>query len=253
MFYIDQPDPPQGFFDAWKTAGCHLNAQVQDELSWIRANMYKPLVEHLSFRIGNQIFWIFLELFDEEKCILPFTEQARIHFLEKAEEANVVPCTMRMTKTLGRWRTYDGRWGLRHALSKDLLQPLDLVTDELVEMSAWELQDMAVQVVRNHLEDEGKELGSWTSYLDIDPSIWFEDEDEKHWVVVRVAKYPEAIASMPGNIADIADSAKVLSSSGYFASVGLADMNDPLLPLYRGHGMNVRFEGLETLETGLLS
>ena len=89
MYYIDQPDPPSGFSEAWNTAGNHLNAQVQDELSWIRANMYKPLVEHLSFRIGNQIFWIFLELFVEKKCILPFSEQAKSHFLEKARAANV--------------------------------------------------------------------------------------------------------------------------------------------------------------------
>ena len=105
MYAIKQADEPQGFFDAWKTAGLHLASQVQDKLNWIRATPYRPMIEHLSFRLGNQIFWVFIEMFNGDECVLPFAGNARKLFLDKSKEANVTPCTMRMQNLMAtlRW------------------------------------------------------------------------------------------------------------------------------------------------------
>jgi hypothetical protein len=53
------------------------------------------------------------------------------------------------------------------------VDPRALVTDERIEMTDWELHDMAVQVVREHLQQQGFELMSWQGNPEVDPSIWF--------------------------------------------------------------------------------
>lgn len=114
-------------------------------------------------------------------------------------------------------------------------------------MFDWEMQDMAVQVVSGYLANQGKDIGCCTSYLDIDPSIWYEEEAGLSWVVVRVVRYPESDAPLPANMKSITESASVLGRSGFFASVSLASATMPGLPLFRGHGVYVRFEGLQRL------
>ena len=40
--------------------------------------------------------------------------------------------------------------------TKELINPYDLVTDENIIMTDWEIQDFAVQVVRNYIKDKNK-------------------------------------------------------------------------------------------------
>ena len=60
MYLIEQPDPPEGFLDAWFAGAEHLQHRGDGHLMWIRANPYKPFIEHLSFRMGNQLFWVLM-------------------------------------------------------------------------------------------------------------------------------------------------------------------------------------------------
>jgi len=120
-------------------------------------------------------------------------------------------------------------------------------------MTDWELHDFAVQVVRDYIVEKlGHELMSSQGDPRVDPSIWFVGEDGPEWVLVRAVKFPEKEASFPINIADIVANCAHLSSVGHFASVAVANSEDPFdpsgkvppLPLWRGHGMAVRFGGL---------
>ena len=147
----------------------------------------------------------------------------------------------------------EGGWGLVDAETMEPVDPVSLVTDEKIEMTDWEIQDMAVQVVRDHLEKRDYELMSWQSNPDVDPSIWFVGESrEPEWVVVRAARYPECQISRPANWQAIASGCAHISRIGYFASVTIvsadqrfASENEPAVPLWRGYGMHVRFTGLE--------
>jgi hypothetical protein len=86
----------------------------------------------------------------------------------------------------------------------------------------------------------------------VDPSIWFVGDQGPEWVVVRTVRYPELEATMPSNIKKIAESCARISPTGHFASVGFANDEDafdptgqiPALPLWRGHGTFIRFQGL---------
>ncbi len=251
MYQVEQSPPSEGFQKAWSAAGQHIQKQADNGLSWLRATLNPPMAEHLSFRIGNQIFFIFIEAAEFSY------PQGKKLFEKVCSEANAIPCLMPMKRWLGKWTPSNSGWGLVHAQSTKLINPLDYVTDELIEMTDWELHDFAVQIVCSHLEKEGKKVFSKQPSTEIDPSIWFEDSDGPHFIVVRPARHPEAEAKSPDNIAGIRQSCTKLSNSGYFASVVFANSEDPFdpdakangnyLPLYRGHGVFPKFPGLQAL------
>ena len=132
------------------------------------------------------------------------------------------------------------------------VDPIALINEVRIEMTDWELQDFAVQVVRNHLEKAGKKLMSWQGNPTVDPSIWFVGESGPEWVVVRVVRNPRTNADPPANWQQIATRCAELGKVGHFASVSVASTDDafdpsgavPPEPLWRGHRMFVRFDDL---------
>ena len=62
---IDVSKPSEHFLKAWSFAGRDLSSQGQGALRWIRDHLHPPLVDHLSFRIGNQIFCVLLDVTGE--------------------------------------------------------------------------------------------------------------------------------------------------------------------------------------------
>jgi hypothetical protein len=93
---------------------------------------------------------------------------------------------------------------------------------------------------------------SWTGDPRIDPAIWFVGGSGPEWIVVRAVRYPALTASPPTDWAKLAECCASLGKVGHFASVSLASADDafdpdhiiPPEPLWRGHAMFVRFEGL---------
>lgn len=50
------------FAQCWQVAGRHLQAQLQGSNQfWLKATLVPPFLEHLSFRLGNQLFFIRIE------------------------------------------------------------------------------------------------------------------------------------------------------------------------------------------------
>ena len=74
---------------------------------------------------------------------------------------------------------------------------------------------------------------------------------------MRAARYPAADADLPNNLAEMKAHFTKLGHPGHFASVSMASVDDPFdshavtngnfMPLYRGHGMHVVYEGLQKL------
>jgi hypothetical protein len=152
----------------------------------------------------------------------------------------------------GDWVPQAAGWGLLDARTGNTVNPIDLVGDARIEMTDWEVHDFAVQVVRKHLEKSGKKLMSWTGHPGVDPSVWFVGASGPEWIVVRAVRYPKSNAIPPADWPQIAASCARLGKVGHFASVSVANADDafdpsgtvPALPLWRGHAMFVRFEGL---------
>ena len=251
MYRVEQAEPTEEFKQAWGAAGRHIQNQADSGFNWLRANLNPPMAEHLSFRIGNQIFFIFVEAAE-----FNYEVDGKL-FETVCKEANAIPCLMPMSKSLGKWQPQNQGWGFINTESSKAINPLDSVSNELIEMTDWELHDFAIQIVCSSLEKEGKNIFSKQPSREIDPSIWFQDESGPHYVVVRAARHPDTEIALPRNINDIKKGCSKMSSSGFFAPVILANSENPFdpnsksngnyLPLYRGHGMFPKYRGLSAL------
>lgn len=251
MYPVEQEEPSADFKQAWSAAGRHIQSQADIGLSWLRANLNLPMAEHLSFRIGNQIFFVYVEAAE-------FNLESRFQlFLKVCKIAEAIPCLMPMENIFGQWRPKHGFWGLISPDSMRLINPLDYVSDELVEMTDWEIHDFAIQVVCSFLENQGKKIISRQPSMEIFPSLWFRDESGSNYVVVSAGRYPNSEIPMPSNIQKIKETYHAESMNGYFAAVIFVNSKDPFdpdaknngnyLPLYRGHPVLPKFNGLLAL------
>lgn len=248
MHEVEMQEISGEFAKCWKAAGTHIQRHAQGPMkSWLKASLTPPFLEHLSFRLGNQLFFVRLE--DAEgKLTVPGTRQG---LLMIADGCKGYPCIMPMQHRAGAWTPDRLAWGLIDARTGKAVDPIALISDEKIEMTEWELQDFAVQVVRDQLKKDGKEVMSCQGNPAVDPSIWFVGESGPEWIVIRAARYPTKDASRPANWQSISEQCSRVGKVGYFASVSFANADDafdvnvaPPKPLWRGHGMFVSFKGL---------
>jgi hypothetical protein len=217
---------------------------------WLKADLRPPFLEHLSFRLGNQLYFIRIEDADGR---VPSPGSLNGLF-SIATGCKGHACIMSMKKTLGGWAPVHSGWGLFDARTGKVLNPAQLVSEELIEMTDWELRDFAVQVVRQHLKKEGFQLMSWNGNPDVNPSIWFIGKDGPEWVMVSASRYPSDPVK-PTILQQVRSQLEKVAKKGSYAAVAFASTDDPFDPeaksngnfvrLYRGHGVHVRFTGLE--------
>jgi hypothetical protein len=185
MYQIEMQEMSEDFFQCWKAAGNHLNSRVDAGIrSWLRAHPYPPFLEHLSFRLGNQLFFVRVEDVGG-KVLGPGSVRG---LTAAALDANGRACILPMKKNLssGAWVTDRPGWGLLDAETRDLIDPAALVTGEKIEMTRWEVHDIAIQVVCDYLKEQGFQLKSWQGDPELNPSIWFVGRTKRpEWVVVR--------------------------------------------------------------------
>jgi hypothetical protein len=246
MFAIDMQQASDAFAACWGAAGRHLQTRSQDHFAWLKAQLTAPFLEHLSFRLGNQLFFVrivcvddWLEVPGNMAGLLAVADGCRGH-----------PCLMPMRRTSTGWDPDAPGWGLIDARTGLSVDPLSLVTNELIEMTDWEVHDFAVQVVRDQLSEQGREIISSCGNPRVNPSVWFVGDEGPEWVVVRAVRYPLLEAEPPAGWREIAQHCAQLSDVGHFAPVAVASAEDaftphaPPTPLWRGHAMKVRFNGL---------
>lgn len=237
------------FRQCWQAAGFHLHSQIENGLTWMRASLDEPFMEHLSFRLGNQLFFIRLEDVNGE-FQFPGTEADLIKI---AEGCKGHACVMPMKFAFGNWIPAEKGWGLLSLKDRQPVNPPDLVTDEKIELTDWELHDFAVQVIRQNLLHEGEHVAGWNSNPELQPSIWISTEEYPQWVVVKAVRWPEE-AKIPDNIKDIERAYASKDARGNFAYVTFANQDqnikEPLkegekpLPIYRGDKVYLNYSGL---------
>lgn len=249
MYDIYMEDPTQDYIDIWAAAGKHLAAVSQGAISWIKSDPRPPFLEHLSFRLGNQIFFLRIEDVDDAIHV-PGNPEGLFTI---AEGYRATACILPMKKIGAEWWPAIPDWGLIDAHSRKPFNPVDLISDEKIEMTAWELQDFAVQVVRNYLTDQGFDIMSFNGAPQAHPSIWFVREKQPEWVEVSYALYPEMKMECPPIIDELLATPNLKECPGSIAKVFIvssAEMTNESgtpIPPYRGHGLSIRFEGLEAL------
>lgn len=277
MDLINTPEPNDeqliAFNRCWAAARDHVERMLQGihryeggsllvgqgKWGWLKGLFFPPFLEHLSFRVGNQLF--FVRVVDPSGELVPPGSEDGLRYIADACKGHA--CFMPMHRVGEEWRPMLPGWGLQDGGSgRDtgsgwgvpVLNPTSLASDELIEMTDWELQDLAVQVVRGHIEEQGREVMSWQGNPAVDPSLWFVGEEGPEWVVARFARFPNDEPELPGNIHDIAESCKALGHVGHFAAVSVAntssgfDLEKEVIPIWRGQSVLVNFLGLTSAQ-----
>ncbi len=248
QYPMDLQHPDEDFVACWRAAGVHLSEFGDGVVNnWLRAHVSPPFMEHLSFRLGNQLFFIRIE--DEDDRIQIPGSRNSLELIASNSKGHA--CLMPMKMTSDGWSPSYSGWGLLDLNTNRPIDPAEFITDVQIEMTDWELQDFAVQVVRQLIEKEGFSVISWHGNPETSPSIWFDAGKGPEWVVVRAVRYPVESALIPLDIDEIAQTCRFMSEIGHFASVavicedGMFEAENLVL---RGHALHVRYLGLERLE-----
>lgn len=267
MYKIEQQgEIPSEFARCVSFAARHLHIKGDGRLRWIKCNLSWPFLEHLSFELGNQAFFVRVD--DVSGKIKPPGNPYGFRVI--AEECNGYPCRMPMQRVGSGWKPTKPGWGLidagpikaegklmipfKDGLGKPV-DPLSLVTDEKIEMTDWEVHDLAVQGARKFVT-ENRDCKSIQShgYPEVNPSIWFDEGSGPQWVVVQESRHPDRVTfPSPSELAKLVEFCKAnnpKAETGYFMAANIANYGDvtnpssdtPSLPLWRGHCMSMCFE-----------
>lgn len=249
-YEVPTEDFSKEFAACWNIAGSTLQRQADAEgfcgpppkgsFFWLKAELCPPFLEHLSFRLGNQIFLIRIEA--AEAGI--HSPGSREGLLRAAQGWHGHPCIFQVKKRGNRLLPALPGWGLVHAQTNELLDPATLVTSDDIELTDWELHDFAILVVRNDLQDKGRQIMSWASDPEVNPSLWFIGDSGPEWAIVRAARHPQTSAEPPEDIAEIALLASRLAKRGHFGSVTFKHSKDVSQPICRGYPATVEYNGL---------
>jgi hypothetical protein len=72
---VEMTGPQDAFARCWSAAGRHLSTFGDGIVnSWLRSHLNPPFLEHLSFRLGNQLFFVRVEDEDGEQPDFVYTQ-----------------------------------------------------------------------------------------------------------------------------------------------------------------------------------
>jgi len=253
MYEIQVEHASEEFAECWISACRHLaGISGFGEKQFIRLSLTPILLDHLSFIMGNQLFFVHVND-SAARVEAPSTIEACIH---AAELGNGVPCKLTMKRSSdGLWEPVDSDWGLRHAISDRVVRPQEFFTNEDIEISDWEVLDIANRRIIGEIERSNGTVLSFNSDPNVNPSIYFIDEHEApHFVIVSVARYPFEPRLDQSKIDEVKSGVAGFSTSGFHAQVTIVAQGDPFdphavnngnyLPLIRGRGYHQKYSGL---------
>jgi hypothetical protein len=209
--------------------------------------------EHLSFSLGNQLFFIYIDPdISEITGPSPVEETLRV-----AAQAEGIPCRMRMTQTDNGWEPVNEDWGLENIVTGQPVHPPTLVTEGLTEINDWEVYDLSVEFVCRKIEEDGGTILSSDHNYDVGPSIWFNDKDDcLCFVFVEARRFPPSLSDPPESLGEEYEHLWNHADSGFYAIVVIAGrdqdfevgfMKRPIAPMYRGDGYRMMWDNLHPL------
>ena len=238
--------------------------------AWLQTSPVHPSFQHLCFRHQSDVYSILVAIHgfqssdgkDDNGIVL--CQQDYDNLLTEAEKNNLIPCIAPVA--LGARLPMIGGPNLVNAISGVPIKLSEGIKQNQVPMSAWEISNMGVQTVINHLREKNCKINSYCDLVRIEPQIWFEENGKTCYVIVRsipIGKQSERFRINKRLIERFAD------YEGYFADVQFAssspilkDENGEIVPLskrdthgdvwmWRGDGFYCNFTGLQTVEDAL--
>jgi hypothetical protein len=186
MYLLSETKFSPDFINAWNAAGTHLTRKGDGATRFIRTELAPPMIEHHSFIVGNQLFFVYLNAAEYADT----TDHKA--FLKTCDDANAVACFLPMKATPDGWVPTQPGWGLVDT-NGGPVDPVDRISSEQIPMSLWEAHALAVSAIKDHLEQSGLEITSTQPNPHITPSIHFTDPDEPGStaaLIVTTSTYP---------------------------------------------------------------
>ncbi|MDA9170557.1 hypothetical protein N9O69_00585 [Alphaproteobacteria bacterium] len=184
---IDSGEFTDDFRDCARIVNNFFSEKGKDVINFIRfATIPTPV--HTSFRIGNQLFFIHIVDLDDN-----MEQPGSIEgFIKICERFQCLACLIPVRKKNNKWTIENLDWGLTDAKTGDVIDPYELVSDEKIVMSDYEIHEMGNDYVRYHIitKNLGYKVSSFIIDPDIIPSIIFNKPNEKYCVLVKVSYDP---------------------------------------------------------------
>ena len=239
----------QTFVDCFNLAGSQIQRAAKSVgiLFWLKKTPLGPYLEHLSFRIGSELYFVRIVDIDDRKEF-PGTVNGLLR-IAQGNRSHACYFPVRHVTETDTWESVFDGWGLVDALTGNRVDPaLDLKEQRVVEMTDWELHDLAVQIVRDDLIKKGYIIESSLNDPAVNPSIWFREKDagpaSMQYVVVRACRNNLApIASM--NLDAATSKLTARGFKGHYAEVIMNSDQDG--HLYRGRRTNYQYDGLKPI------
>lgn len=210
---------------------------------WIRVDPMSPKFDDMSFAYKNKIFSVLIDLKNNKKIEL--TEKEKNKFLTECIANNLIPCIFPISEIENLSLLPEESWNLYDIRTNELINPLTVATDEKILMSNYELNNMAVEIVKEYIKKEKMVIKSYCDLVGIQPQICFRDAaGELSWIYVNY--------STNTLFKDETDDLNKLITrlpqfNGYIARVGLICTNQE--KPYRGSGFYVKFDGIEKIHS----
>jgi len=254
MKILDRPEPSQKFLEDRRYAMLYIQKKmnkfdtpIDDEMQefrWIKTELSYPSFDDFTFAYRNKIFSVLVERAKEtENNKFSFGNERRVKTLtHECKNNNLTPCIFPIIENNEGGYIFYGEWNLINAITKKFVAPITEASDELIEVSDWELQNWAVQIVADNIYNQGLKLFSYCDVLGIEPNIWFENAEGKTcWVEVLFTKYPNK--DKPFSFKNWPS--EVLKHDGYKAIVSFANAENFSEKIYRAQAADVNFKGIE--------
>lgn len=155
-------EPDANFIECYFVAKKHLEVQSDGGLVWQKGVPSAPFLEHMSFALGNQKFFIRLHDIDGE-MIEPPNEDGTI---KAAEMFNGVACFLPMQKNRDVWQVVENGWGLYSHADGSPINPTELVSDEKILLNDAEFHEHAVICYLKTLKDKIPDVSIYQPQFD---------------------------------------------------------------------------------------
>ena len=143
-------EPDANFIECYSVAKKHFEVQSDGGLVWQKGWPVAPFLEHMSFSLGNQKFFIRLYDIDGELKGPP-NEGGTI---EAAEMFNGIACFIPMQKSRDVWQVVENGWGLYSHADSSPINPTELISDEKILLNDAEFHAKAVSCYLEMLMDK---------------------------------------------------------------------------------------------------
>ena len=261
---------------SYQTAGASIQEYVSEkglelpEFSWLQTNLISPAFQHLCFRYQSYVFSVIIGLHGFEtkdgKQIdgIIVSEQDYNNLIRESSNNNLIPCICPIAARPQ--LPLINKPCLIHAITKDNITLDNLLPQELVPMSKWEINSMGVNMVIQYIEKENGKINSYCDVVGVEPQIWFEKNGRTSYVIVRSnppGKRKEKFYINHNLLLRLSEFDGYFADVLFTSSAILFDENGKLVPLskrygdedvwmWRGDSFYCHFIGLQPIEKAIV-